>query len=308
MSLEIKEIPVPKDDHPESPNIILPKHEFTMGIIAPKGAGKTTLMINLLEYYKGYFHTIVIFSPSIKNDPKWEWVKQRPYLTENVKLKKFLRKIAEKHKKKVHEVVGPLPGGMEMELDDAMEMGIVDGQKGGKDFDPKIPEEFFIEEYSQEALKEILDEQNAMVNQIEDHGGNKYLANRLLIILDDLVGSDAFKRNRKNPFIMANTNHRHLSLSMLQVVQAYKEFPTTVRRNWTCIVFFKNFNQHEIDAVLEEYSLGVVDKKERYEIYEYCTKEPHSFLYFNVQREPMYRLMRKFEEYLFVGEDDGIRD
>jgi hypothetical protein len=95
---------------------------------------------------------------------------------------------------------------------------------------------------------------------------------------------------------------------MLQVVQAYKEFPTTVRRNWTCIVFFKNFNQHEIDAVLEEYSLGIMDKAERYEVYEHCTKEPHSFLYFNVQREPKYRLMRKFDEYLFVGEDDGIRN
>lgn len=40
--LLIKPVPVPKDGHPEAPHDSLMKHEFTMGLIAPKGAGKTT--------------------------------------------------------------------------------------------------------------------------------------------------------------------------------------------------------------------------------------------------------------------------
>lgn len=43
---EVKPIPVSSEDHPESPNVALPKHglkffilEFTMGLIAPKGRG-----------------------------------------------------------------------------------------------------------------------------------------------------------------------------------------------------------------------------------------------------------------------------
>jgi len=52
----------------------LPKHEFSMGFIAQKGAGKTTTLMNILHFYKQYFHTIIIFSPTIDNDEKWEWV------------------------------------------------------------------------------------------------------------------------------------------------------------------------------------------------------------------------------------------
>ncbi len=72
--LKIKPVPVPKGyDHPEPPHEILPKHEFTMGIIAPKGAGKTTLIANLLYYYRGYFNNIFVFSPTVLSDEKWDW-------------------------------------------------------------------------------------------------------------------------------------------------------------------------------------------------------------------------------------------
>jgi Ni2+-binding GTPase involved in maturation of urease and hydrogenase len=73
MKLEVKPIPVSGHEHPSPPHDMLPRHEFSMGFIAPKGAGKTTTLINLLRFYKGYFHTIVIFSPTVKNDEKWDW-------------------------------------------------------------------------------------------------------------------------------------------------------------------------------------------------------------------------------------------
>lgn len=75
MKLQIKQIPLPSGaDHPNPPNDALPKHEFSMGFIAQKGAGKTTTLMNILHFYKGYFHSIIIFSPTIDNDEKWEWV------------------------------------------------------------------------------------------------------------------------------------------------------------------------------------------------------------------------------------------
>lgn len=70
----VKAIPTPLGcEHPEPPHDVLAKHEFSMGIIAPKGSGKTTLICNMLGFYKGYFHTIYIFSPTLKNDEKWNW-------------------------------------------------------------------------------------------------------------------------------------------------------------------------------------------------------------------------------------------
>lgn len=48
----VKEVPVPNISHPPPKYDVLPTHEFTIGLIAPKGAGKTTTMINLLDFYK----------------------------------------------------------------------------------------------------------------------------------------------------------------------------------------------------------------------------------------------------------------
>ena len=49
----VKPIPVPASfKHPPPEFDVLPTHEFTMGLIAPKGAGKTTVICNLLHFYK----------------------------------------------------------------------------------------------------------------------------------------------------------------------------------------------------------------------------------------------------------------
>lgn len=37
-------------------------------ITGNKGAGKTTLIGNLLYYYKNYFHDIYVFSPTVLSD------------------------------------------------------------------------------------------------------------------------------------------------------------------------------------------------------------------------------------------------
>jgi len=75
-ALKITAIPTPgHSEHPAPKFPELPKHEFTLGIIAPKGSGKTTTIINLLRLYKGYFHKILIMSPTIGCDDKWLWVR-----------------------------------------------------------------------------------------------------------------------------------------------------------------------------------------------------------------------------------------
>lgn len=66
--LTVKPIPIPHNyKHPPAPHPALPNHEFSMGIIAPKGSGKTTLLCNLLKFYSGYFHSIIVFSPTVNS-------------------------------------------------------------------------------------------------------------------------------------------------------------------------------------------------------------------------------------------------
>jgi Ni2+-binding GTPase involved in maturation of urease and hydrogenase len=65
--LKVVPIPVGSAAHPPPKHTMLPTHEFVFGVIAPPGSGKTNLLCNLLLAYKGYFHNIVIVSPSVNN-------------------------------------------------------------------------------------------------------------------------------------------------------------------------------------------------------------------------------------------------
>lgn len=93
MSLEVLPVDVGDADHPPPPIEGLLFHPFTLDITTPKGGGKTTLLINMIQFYKGYFHRVFVFSPSVNNDPKWMAVLDKPgFLAKNDKLESFLEK------------------------------------------------------------------------------------------------------------------------------------------------------------------------------------------------------------------------
>jgi len=142
-----------------------------------------------------------VFSPTVASDEKWDYVKRLPLLAENLPLKKWLLKLGEKKKTdSVVEAKGDVP--------------TMDPH------DPQIPESCFFSEYDEDTLIKVMDEQMAMVKLLKSHEKSKHMANRLLIIFDDLVGSSLFSNSRDSPFKRLNTNHRHYSASILMVTQA----------------------------------------------------------------------------------------
>jgi hypothetical protein len=288
MKLEVKPIPVPLGFiHPDTPGNILPRHEFSMGIIAPKGSGKTTVIANLLKFYKGYFHTILVFSPTVASDEKWDWVKRQQLLGENKPLKKWLKMMAHK-KEEVNAVIQHSVNTDDIEAD-------VDLKKM---VDFRIPEECFYSEYDEDTLADIMAEQMRMVKLLKKAGQSKHMANRLLIVFDDLVGSSLFSAKKDNPFKKLNSNHRHYSASLLMVTQAYKEIPKTVRTNFSCLIIFEIPNEKEIEVIFEE-NPNYLKHDEWMELYEYATNGDHDFLFINYQKPKRLRLMRNFDQVIF---------
>lgn len=287
MSLEIKAIPVSGVDHPRPPSDVLPRHEFSMGFIAPKGSGKTTALMNILKFYKGYFHDIIIFSPTVKNDEKWEWIKKQKLLAENKPLKRWIQE--EKNKQENPDGLVQRPK-KEHELDEFL-----------SDYDPYIQESHFLTDYDEGTLQAIMNEQQKLIDILHDFGKTKHLANRVMIVFDDLVGSSLFSGKKKNPFKTLNTNHRHYSTSIIMVSQAYKEIPKTVRTQFSCLVVFEIPNESEIKAIYEENPMNLGFDRWM-ELYTEATSGEHDFMYINYQQHDKHkRIMQNFSRYLFFS-------
>jgi hypothetical protein len=289
--LIVKPVPVPSQyHHPLPAHEQLPFHEFTMGLIAPKGAGKTTVICNLLHFYKNYFHTILVFSPTIDSDEKWDWIKNQKLLVENTPLQKWLRKMAEK--KNEGKVVENPPLSSELEA-------LVQEKK---DFTGMIPAEHYFDSYNDDKFREIMEEQMSMIKLLKKHNQPKYLANRILIIFDDLVGSSLFAGSRGSYFKGINTRHRHYSSSFIMVSQGYKEIPKTIRTNWTSLIVFEIGNEQEVFVIYQEYAMGLT-YDDWLQVYKHATDEDHSFLFINFQKPKRMRMMKNFTNYLFIKDE-----
>ena len=304
--LEVKQIPIPlgsKHD-PVPHSDVLPQHEFSWGIVAPKGAGKTTQLCNVLNYYKGYFHTIIIFSPTVRNDEKWDWVKQQKLLAENKKLKRFAQKLREEERKVKNKVVGPPKSGGELE--GLLTLNLLAGGRNREEngeFDARIPEDNFMHEYDEETLKTLLSSQQAMIDLLKKHGQTKHTANRMLLLFDDLVGSSLFSNARQNAFKMLNTNHRHLSCSIMMISQAFKEIPKTVRTQFSCLTLFEIYSDSEIESIYLEFPMGMT-KDQWLKVYRICVGDEYGFMFYNIQRPKHLRVMKNFETNLYFKEEE----
>lgn len=296
---KVKPIPVdPRLKHPEIKNDNIPPHEFTWGMIAPKGAGKTTLMCNLLMMCKGFFHTIIVVSPSIESDEKWDFIKKQKLLVDNIPLKKWMKK--QKQKESKSKVVEDAPKGF-TEL--AMGGVIVKGTEEKEIFDPCIPEDCFYRTITHEQLKEIMNEQAAVIEMLKNNGESKYLANRILWLFDDMVGSSLFAgKKTSNPFLELNVRHRHFSSSLVICTQGYKEIPKTDRTGYTALAIFEIPNYKELEVIYEEHP-NKMKRDQWQEMYEHATDGDHDFMYINYKKPKPLRMMKNFDKVLFFAEE-----
>jgi hypothetical protein len=300
--LKVQEIKGIGCQHPPAPDVLL-RHEFTLGLIAPKGAGKTTLILNLLRFYKNYFHRIIVFSPTCRQDDKWETLKKESLLLKNEPLEKFMEKIKkEPPAKRKKEERGFDRDSIFADIiqvphkkTDTREL-YYEGREKKERFTGKIKDEDFLEEYTPLDLQKILDEQQTTIHLLEGHGKSKHMADRILFVFDDLVGSNLFTQKRQDVFRGFNTRHRHFSASMLIVTQAYKEIPKTVRTQFSGLILFRIPNQKEILVIYEE-NPADMSYKQWMQAYHQATDEPYSFMFINYQPNPTL-VMKNFDTVL----------
>jgi hypothetical protein len=99
-----------------------------------------------------------------------------------------------------------------------------------------------------------------------------------IVILDDLLGSDAFTRKTKSTLVNAMIKNRHMGICFALLVQSIRSVPKNIRLN--CSVFqlatFKN-KRMVLDDIYEEISnvIGIDDFET---LYDYATSKPYGSL------------------------------
>ena len=313
-------------EHPDPMSEVLPTHEFSMLIVAPRGSGKTTLILNFLtHFYKGYFHAIKVFSPTMNGDAKWETVRKlRGVLAENKHLKELESGNSGSHldSSSDEDDEGAADGGGDSytyhnawhslfastkppavavgTMEQVREAAKKSAKGKSKKFTGKIPSKDFHSEYDEDMLQQLMNASMAQIQQFKRVGKTKHHADRQLIIFDDLVGSNLFSNKKVNPFRRLNTTLRHYSTSIIMVTQGYKEIPKTARINASVVILFDIANQAELEAIYEENNCGLT-KDEWFKVYRYCTSESFNFMYINYKLPKTDRIMRNFDEKISIN-------
>jgi len=99
-----------------------------------------------------------------------------------------------------------------------------------------------------------------------------------IVILDDLLGSDAFTRRTKSTLVNAMIKNRHMGICFALLVQSIRSVPKNIRLN--CSVFqlatFKN-KKMILEDIYEEVS-NVIDIEGFEKLYDYATAKPYGSL------------------------------
>lgn len=298
ITLDIVDItPAGTDKHPPMKFPVLPQHEFSMMIIAPKGSGKTNLICNLLtNHLKGYFHGVDICSTTVEGDPKWSVVKKTKHLlAENKKLKKFRSKLKGTEMAKLPKVVHG--------------SGKQENSTGEKPFDGIIPESSFFGQIEEviprmdKSMEEILKLKKQLGKKNEEKA--KFLADRKLVIIDDKAG--CFGAGKTNPLAHKVMLHRHHNYSMIIVTQQYKSIPNQIRTNTNAKILFDIPNENEKAAIYQE-NPACLKEDAWYAWYDHCMKGQFNFMYINDKFPKNQQVFCNFNKQCHVPEDDEDDD
>ena len=152
-----------------------------------------------------------------------------------------------------------------------------------KDTDEK-KYQYLISKREQAGIKKLNDphafiECSSDMNDAQDdiNNYNKNRNKKVLIIFDDMITdimrSEKFKAIVKELFIRC----RKLNISIIFITQSYFRTPKDARLNSTHYILMKIGNKKELKSIAEENS-GHLDFKDFLKIYNYCTREPYSFM------------------------------
>ena len=143
------------------------------------------------------------------------------------------------------------------------------------------------------AFIEYSDDMDDVLYDINNY--NKNRDKKVLIVFDDMIANieynKKFKRIIKELFYRA----RKINVSIVFIMQWYFRALKDARLNSTHYILMKIGNKKELKRIAEEKS-GHFDYKDFLKIYNYCTREPYSFMLIDTRPTASVTFKKNFDE------------
>ena len=147
------------------------------------------------------------------------------------------------------------------------------------------------------AFIEYSDDMNDVLDNINNYNKNK--DKKVLIVFDDMIADTEYNKNFKQ--IIKELFYRacKINLSIVFITQSYFRALKDARLNSTPYIIMKINNKKELKRIAEKKS-GHLDYKDFLETYNYCTKEPYSFMTIDVRPTATIPFKKNFDELIIL--------
>ena len=162
--------------------------------------------------------------------------------------------------------------------------------------------EYLINEREQAGIK-ILNDPHAFIEYSDDMNDvlddiNNYNKNRdkkVLTVFDDMIADIEYNKKFKKIIKELFYRARKTNVSIVFITQSYFRALKDARLNNTHYILMKIGNKKELKRIAEEKS-GHLDYKDFLKIYNYCTREPYSFMLIDTRPTASVIFKKNFDE------------
>ena len=146
------------------------------------------------------------------------------------------------------------------------------------------------------AFIEYSDDMDDVLDDINNY--NKNRDKKVLIVFDDMIADIEYNKNFKRIIKELFYRARKINVSVVFIMQSYFRVSKDARLNSTHYIHYiliKIGNKKELKRIAEEKS-GHLDYKDFLKIYNYCTREPYSFMLIETRPTASIIFKKNFDE------------
>ena len=149
------------------------------------------------------------------------------------------------------------------------------------------------------AFIEYSDDMNDVLDDISDY--NKSSDKKVLIVFDDMIADIEYNKNFKG--IIKELFYRvcKINISIVFITQSYFRGLKDARLNRTHYILMRIGNKKELKRIAEEKS-GHLDYNDFFKMYNYCTKDPYSFMTMDTRPTATIQFKKNFNEPIDLSE------